>query len=365
MLFNRAVEAAATGNPDYCHVGSKTIPRSAWFCVGSSSRHQGEMRQYLFSAAKLLVSATLLYFALRKIDLLALFSRVNNVASLVWIALAIGVTFFQIFVGVLRWREISAECGAPLGLREAMRYNVIGAFFNQTLPSAIGGDAVRLWLVARAGAGWRAATYSIFVDRAIGLIALAVLIVASLPWSYRLVGDPQGKVLLLLVDFAALAGGLGFLAFGYLQWAWLKRWWGTLHIHSCAVIADSVLFTAKRGPKVALLSLLVPVLAVVIAWCLVQSIAAPATFGQIFQLVPPVMLITMLPISIAGWGVRESTMALAFGYAGLMSNEGVNISLLFGAVSFMVGACGGLVWILSAEKAAQASATVEIPDNSV
>ena len=66
-----------------------------------------------------------------------------------------------------------------------MRFNVIGTFFNQTLPSSIGGDAVRLWLVARGGAGWRAATYSIFVDRAIGLIALAVIIVASLPWSLQ------------------------------------------------------------------------------------------------------------------------------------------------------------------------------------
>ena len=75
-----------------------------------------------------------------------------------------------------------------------MRYNVIGTFFNQTLPSSIGGDAVRLWLVARAGAGWRAATYSIFVDRAIGLIALAIIIVASLPWSYRLIGDPNGRL---------------------------------------------------------------------------------------------------------------------------------------------------------------------------
>jgi uncharacterized membrane protein YbhN (UPF0104 family) len=311
------------------------------------------MRQFLLSAAKILVSAALLYFALRKIDLLALYSRINNLGSLTWIALAISVMFFQIFIGVLRWREISAECGAPLALRQAMRYNVIGAFFNQTLPSAIGGDAVRLWLVARAGAGWRAATYSIFVDRAIGLIALAVIIVASLPWSYRLIGDPQGRIALLLVDF------------GYLQWAWLKKWWGTLHIHACAVIADRVLFRARRGPKVALLSLLVHVLTVVIAWCVVQSIAAPAAFGQIFQLLPPVMLITMLPISIAGWGVREATMGLAFGYAGLMANEGVNVSLLFGAVSFMVGAVGGLVWILSAEKAAQGSAPIEVPDNAV
>jgi hypothetical protein len=68
----------------------------------------------------------------------------------------------------------------------------------------------------------------------------------------------------------------------------------------------------------------------------------------------------MLPISIAGWGVREATMGLAFGYAGLMTNEGVNISLLFGAVSFIVGAFGGLVWIFSAEKAAQGSAPIAV-----
>ena len=67
---------------------------------------------------------------------------------------------------------------------------------------------------------------------------------------------------------------------------------------------------AGADRKSRLLSLLVHVLTVVIAWCVVQSIAAPAAFGQIFQLLPPVMLITMLPISIAGWGVREATMGL-------------------------------------------------------
>lgn len=319
------------------------------------------MRRILLSTLKILVSAALLYFSLRKINLADLVSRLN-VSSLGWIGLAIAVTFLQIFVGVLRWREIGAECGAPLETRQAMRFNVIGTFFNQTLPSSIGGDAVRLWLVARGGAGWRAATYSIFVDRAIGLIALAVIIVASLPWSYHLIGDPAGRSALLLVDFAALSGGLGFLVLGILPWPWLKRWWGTHHVHACAVIANRVIFSRDRGPKIAVYSLLVHVLAVVIAWCVVRSIAAPVMFGQVFQLVPPVMLITMLPISIAGWGVREATMGLAFGYAGLMSNEGVNVSLLYGAVSFLVGIFGGLVWIFSPEKAAQTSEPIKVPD---
>jgi uncharacterized membrane protein YbhN (UPF0104 family) len=319
------------------------------------------MRRILLSTAKILISAALLYLALRKVDLSELLSRFT-LTSLLWIGIAIAVAFLQIFIGVLRWREVSAESGAPLELGRAMRYNVIGSFFNQTLPSAIGGDAVRLWLVARAGAGWRAATYSIFVDRAIGLNALAVIIVASLPWSYALITDPRGRSALLLVDFAALAGGLGFLVFGALTWRWLKTWWATHHIHACAVIANRVIFSRRRGPVVAVLSLTVHVLAAVVAWCVVQSIAAPVRFSDVFLLVPPVMLITMMPISIAGWGLREATMGLAFGFAGLAANEGVNISLLFGAVYFIVGAVGGLVWILSAEKAAQGSAPIGVPE---
>jgi uncharacterized membrane protein YbhN (UPF0104 family) len=321
------------------------------------------MRRILLSALKILVSAALLYLALRKVDFHELASRFN-VASFGWIGLAIAATLVQIFLGVLRWREISAACGAPLGLMQATRFNMIGQFFNQTLPSSIGGDAVRLWLVARGGAGWRAATYSIFVDRAIGLIALSVVIVASLPWSYRLISDPNGRSALLLVDFAALAGGVGFLVIGRLQWPWLKRWWATHHLHACSVIANNVIFSRRRGPKITALSLMVHVLTVVIAWCVVRSIAAPVLFSQAFQLVPPVMLITMMPISIAGWGVREATMGLAFGYAGLLANEGVNVSLLFGAVSFTVGALGGLVWIFSAEKAAKASEQIELPTSA-
>jgi uncharacterized membrane protein YbhN (UPF0104 family) len=319
------------------------------------------MRRILSSAIKILVSAALLYLALRKVNFADLAARLD-LTSAAWLALAVAITFLQIFFGALRWRIVGAECGAPLPLRQAMRYNVIGTFFNQTLPSSIGGDAVRLWLVARNGAGWRAATYSIFVDRAVGLIALAVIIVGSLPWSAHLISDAYGRSALILIDFAALAGGAGFLVLGMLPWPFLKRWWATHHIHACAVIANRVIFSRRNEPTIAILSFLVHFLAVVIAWCVVQSIAAPVGFDQTFLLIPPVMLITMLPISIAGWGVREATMGLAFGYAGLVTNEGVNISLLYGAVSFVVGAFGGLVWILSAEKAAKDTETIEAPE---
>jgi uncharacterized membrane protein YbhN (UPF0104 family) len=318
------------------------------------------MRQLLLTAAKILISAGLLYFALRKADFAELAARLD-LSSVVWIALAIAIALFQVVAAALRWREISADCGAPLAVGQAMHYSMIGSFFNQTLPSSIGGDAVRLWLVGRGPAGWRAATYSIFIDRAIGLIALAVLIVASLPWSYRLIGDPKGQLALLIVDLAALAAGTGFLLLGRLHWPWLKQVWATSHLHACSVITNHVIFHRRRGWKIAFLSLLIHVLAVAIAWCVAKAIAAPVLFNETFLLIPPVMLITMLPISIAGWGVREATMALAFSYAALPAHAGINISLLFGGVSFIVGGLGGLIWVFSAEKAARDSPLAEWP----
>jgi uncharacterized membrane protein YbhN (UPF0104 family) len=314
------------------------------------------MRNFLILTIRIAVSLALLYLALRGIDFAAIEARLSQI-NVGWIALAVLVTLFQIFLGALRWREISDLCHAPLTDLLAFRYNMIGAFFNQTLPSSIGGDAVRLWLVQRTGAGWRAATYSILTDRAVGLVALALIIMVSLPWSYGMISDDRGRLTLVFVDSAGLVGGLSFLLLAYLPSAWLKIWWPTRHIHACSVIANQVIFGRTTGRKIAVLSLSIHVLAIVIAWCAVRSIAAPADFAQVFLLIPPIILITMMPISIAGWGVREATMMVAFGYAGLAQMDGTVVSILFGLVYFVVGGLGGLVWILSAEKR---SSTLEI-----
>jgi uncharacterized membrane protein YbhN (UPF0104 family) len=304
-------------------------------------------------ATRILVSLALLYFALRGVNFAAIQSRLGQI-SVGWLGIAALATIGQISLGALRWREISARCQAPLTDVQAIRFNMIGAFFNQTLPSTIGGDAMRLWLVNRTGAGWRAATYSILTDRAIGLIALALIIVASLPWTLAMIADSNGRIALILVDVAALCAGMGFLLLGNLPFGWLRTFWPTKHLYACSSIANSVIFDRTSGPKIAILSFSVHLLAVVTAWCATRAIAAPASFEQIFLLIPPIMLIAMVPVSIAGWGVREATMMVAFGYAGLAPADGTAVSILFGAVFFIVGGIGGLVWISSAERAAKA-----------
>jgi hypothetical protein len=67
-------------------------------------------------------------------------------------------------------------------------------------------------------------------------------------------------------------------------------------------------------------------------------------------LVPPVILVAVVPISIAGWGVREGAMIAAFAYAGLPQSDGLIVSLLFGIGFLLVGIVGGLVWVVTIDR---------------
>ena len=80
--------------------------------------------------------------------------------------------------------------------------------------------------------------------------------------------------------------------------------------------------------------------------------AAHATVDlvHVLVLVLPVMLIATIPVSIAGWGVREGAMVLAFSYAGLAESDGLIVSILFGVGSLAVGTIGGVVWVASGFK---------------
>jgi len=319
------------------------------------------MRPIIFVILKVAVSGGLLYLALAGVNFPAIQARLGQI-DLLWIAAAIAATLLQIGVAALRWREIANACDAHLSIHSALRFNLIGAFFNQTLPSTIGGDGARLWLLQRHGAGWQAATYSVLVDRAVGLIVLAVIVVVSLPWSLAMIDNQHGRVALALLDLAALAGSIAFLVFGRLTWQWIQEIWPARHLHGCARLADRVMFDKHIGPRILILSVLNHLLSVVIAFCVSLAIAAPVSFAQMVLLIPPISLITLMPISIAGWGVREQSMQVAFSYAGLSAADGVTISLLFGAVYFIVGAAGGLAWLLSSEKAAKGTGAMVIEE---
>jgi uncharacterized membrane protein YbhN (UPF0104 family) len=107
-----------------------------------------------------------------------------------------------------------------------------------------------------------------------------------------------------------------------------------------------VFSSPSSAPLIIFYSLLNHFMSVTAAWCLAKSVGAPLEWSQALLLVLPVLLIASIPLSIAGWGTRETAMVLAFAYAGLPESDGLIVSVLLGITGFAVGLVGGAVWIL-------------------
>jgi hypothetical protein len=232
-----------------------------------------------------------------------------------------------------------------MGFTGTLQINFIAAFFNQVLPSTVGGDGVRIWFAARRGAGWANATYSVLLDRIFGVFVLALVVAACLPWTLQLIREPVPRAVLLVLAGGAIAGPLIVLLAGTHFDRGLRRWTITRHV---AAVAEAAVKTCRSLRSAAIVvgsSIMVHLLTISAAWCCVRAVAAPVGFAHVLFLMPPVLLIATVPISIAGWGVRESSMIAAFAYAGLAESDGLTLSILFGAVSFIIGIVGGIVWI--------------------
>jgi len=297
------------------------------------------MRRALSFLIKAAVSILLLYLSLRRVDLNSVEQRLSAV-DLRWIAFVVAGMVVQILLGALRWREIVTTCGATLSSAMALRYAFIGQFFSQVLPSTVGGDAARIWLLARGSAGWSAAIYSVLIDRVVGVSALAILVVACLPWTLNLVQDPVACLALAAIGFGALGAALAFLALGNRHLRIMERWWLTRHLATASRLG----WTLFRS---ALLSFAIHFATAGVMWGAAMAVHTPIDVVLVLFLALPVILIATIPISIAGWGVRESAMILAFSYAGLAESDGLIVSILYGVVSLGVGALGGLVWMAS------------------
>jgi hypothetical protein len=314
------------------------------------------MRRILSLAVKAAISGLLLYFALNLVNIGTVTDRLAR-TNPGWLALGVALLLAQVFLLALRWGGIVTACGAELPLGRLFRLSMIAIFFNQTLPSSVGGDAMRIWLASKQ-TNWRIGAYSVFLDRVVGVVALAAIVVICLPWSLDLVRNPVGRGALLIIGFGSLAAGVIFVALAWDKLRILQRWSLTRHLVATAGIALTILRSPRDLISIAVLSALIHLLSASAAWCAAQSVGANLSLANSLFLVLPVILISIVPISIAGWGVREGAMVAAFAYAGLSQSDGLIVSLLFGAGFLVLGLVGGLVWIFDTEDRARGTAPV-------
>ncbi len=303
------------------------------------------------------VSGALIWFLFTKIDLDAAFLRVQeaNIGSLV---LAVVVFLFQILICAFRWRSVILAIRSEMEFKTVFRLFYIGAFFSQTLPSSVGGDAVRMYKVYRCGQTLRQAVNGVMLERAATVIALVLVVIAVQPFFLPRVDAATAGLMGTGVAIVGvvMAAGLGLLlvldrVLGFLPHA-VSGWRLVRGLAALASDARLVFLVPGRTIRVLGWSAAGHVNVTFGAFLIATALGLNITFVDSLALVPPVLLVMTVPVSIAGWGVREGAMVAMFGLIGVPAEGAMVMSILFGLAAALSSLPGGVLWLASGDRAA-------------
>ena len=226
-----------------------------------------------------------------------------------------------------------------------LRYLWIGLFFNQALPSSIGGDAIRGYYLCRGGSSVRSASLGILLDRLSGMMGLVVLVLSTTPLLFnRLEGSiAQWGVVLVAAGMLGVISVIFILDFLPQK---LSHWRIIRGLYALAFEGRQLMFSKSSGSKLIILSIIVHLLSIIAVIVLARGLGLEIEWLGILLVVPLVTLFMTIPISIAGWGIREGVMLVGLGYLGVMPEQALALSILYGLLMLAIALPGGLIWLL-------------------
>lgn len=254
-----------------------------------------------------------------------------------WVLAALAVGVGQTLLSAWRWRYTAGRLGLTLPYALALREYYRALFLNQVLPGGVLGDADRAWRHSgRAPQARGPAVRAVVLERLSGQVVMAA--VASISFA-----------------FIALRAGTG-----------ARGWWvASLGVAAVAGVAVAVSVRAPRGSSptsvtaalrrdaraalfsgeavyVQLATSTVIIASYVAAYLLAaRAVGVETPLVALAPLVAPVLLSMLLPVSVGGWGVRESAAAAIWSVAGLEASDGVAISVAYGLIVLVGTVPGG------------------------
>ena len=260
-----------------------------------------------------------------------------------WVLLAVAISVVQVAVLAWRWRFTAGCLGVDLSYTATWREYYLSIFLNQVLPGGVVGDVSRAWRQARAqtrlqepgGPAMRAVIFERLSAQAV-MTTVAVVSLLALPVTVnrgsRLVLFGAGAVAVLIVITTVV---------------WMRRQSSAQSLAG-RVLADldaahlsGPVFAAQLGSA-----------AIVVGTYLATYVTAARAVGVdtplpvLLPLVAPVLMTMLIPVTVAGWGLREGAAAVLWGAVGLTAADGVLVSVAYGLL-VLIGSLPGALFLMN------------------
>ncbi len=298
-----------------------------------------------------LISLGILLWLLSRVELQKLFVSFAKIPFYIWFT-AFGLYLMSQVVSAIRWYAIGQNLSFNESFSTYLRYYFVGMFFNLFLPSAIGGDVLKVFFLSQGGKSRLKASYSIFLDRAFGLWAMFLIGVFAVLFNPSVLPDRWQFIILASGTIISIFAIIAPFMHGFIKKI-LKNT-DNLSFFNKILHYCEYMFLFWKKPKGLFIALF---LSFILQLCGMGSVfllgygldlGLPISFY--YAALPIISLITILPISLSGIGVREGGFVYFLSLKGVPIEKALTLSLGVFAIQAFSALIGGVGYILGVHK---------------
>ncbi len=294
---------------------------------------------------KLAVSLLILILVILSVDLNQVYGLIIR-ANIPLLILAAALVFVGAFISSYKLGLLLNIQNIKPPLKKIFVAYLIGMFFNSFFPSTIGGDVIKARILQAKKHPFSKVFPAIIVERYLGLLSLAPILCFGLIWAF---GKNYGNTyfLSLFVIVALLISF--FILLGLKNKSWSAKIINCFP--NCAKKHAENYFGAlikyAHMQKLVFpfgISIIFQFICVIFTYLVALSLGVDLNIFYLFLAIPIIALISMIPISINGIGVRESAYAIFLSQIGISTTTAVVISVVGFAITTLVSLTGGVLY---------------------
>ena len=298
------------------------------------------------------VTLSLAGWLLSKLEFGELIHQWKQTDWLVILVLSPVLYLVSVSLMALRWRIILRGQGIASPSRPLILIHLRGSFLSGFLPGPIPGDIYRSLVLSKETQRNLESISSVLMERGIGVLALLVLSLVGLYYAIFVVGSSEFEAIAPIVLWVTgVVSGVGFAVIVIAHLNILDRirlrWSGWSRMQAFFKTIPRHFSNLGDLLKVCFLSLFIQLCVVLMTYVLSRASHYSLSFQTLCITIPLIVLITMIPISVSGLGMREAAFVFFFAPFGLSTTEAVSLSLLMFTVITCLRLASGLAFFVS------------------
>jgi glycosyltransferase 2 family protein len=284
------------------------------------------LRSAIASALRLAVSAIILFVILSRVSVREVLARASSGIP-VYLVGALSLSLLMIVLVALRWRLLARWLGIGMSAGLAVRALFLAMFGGQLLPSSVGADVLRGWLLARKTSGVSRVVASLMADRLVALFAACLFLLLS-----------DRAIARIVPSYAVFVAPAAVLGSGVLLFAFLAGLRRTSAMREVRVQAKPLLLALA-------IALAVQGAAVVAAALVATAYRLDGSLSLWISVIPLSVMLSAIPVSVNGWGVREGAIVVLASRLGVAPADALLVSVTLGVLNMVSSLPGAVVML--------------------